>query len=257
MKKLSSPFPWVGGKRQLRNEIIALIPDHKTYVEVFAGGAWVYWGKEPSKVEVINDINGDLINLYKQIQSDPEAFYDRLWWLLNAREEYYRLLHIIQHERESLSDLDRAVYYFYIIKNAFGGRFGSGYAFGRRQPPRSAVKHDTLVSLSERLSNTYIENLSYKRLIKNYDYEDAVFYCDPPYVVADGSTLYQHVFDEKQHIDLRDRLANLKGKFILSYDDVPKVREIYKGFKIRKTKEIRYTLNQKSRYKHELLISNF
>lgn len=71
MPKLNSPFPWVGGKRLLRNHIISLIPEHRCYVEAFAGGAWVYWGKEPSKVEVINDINGDLINLYKQIQDTP------------------------------------------------------------------------------------------------------------------------------------------------------------------------------------------
>lgn len=257
MPKLASPFPWVGGKRLLRDDIIDIIPPHNTYIEAFAGGAWVYWGKEPSEVEVLNDINGDLINLYRQIQTDAEAFYDRYWWLLNARDEYYRILHTIQHDRENLTDLDRAAYYFFVIKNAFGGRFGSGYAFGKRQPPRSAIQHDTLVALSERLSRTYIENLSYERLIKNYDFENAIFYCDPPYVCADGKNYYQFVFDETKHADLRDRLANLKGKFILSYDDVPLVRDLYKGFNIRKTREVRYTLNQKARYKSELLITNF
>jgi DNA adenine methylase len=58
MKKLNSPFPWVGGKRLLRDHIISLIPEHRCYIEAFAGGAWVYWGKEPSKVEVINDLDG-------------------------------------------------------------------------------------------------------------------------------------------------------------------------------------------------------
>ena len=257
MPKLSSPFPWVGGKRQLRDEIISLIPKHRCYVEAFAGGAWVYWGKEPSKIEVLNDINGDLINLYKTMRDDSEKFYERLWWLLNSRDEYYRLLRIIKEKPADLSDLERAVYYFFIIRNAFGGKFGSGYAFSRRRPPRQALKHEFLLALSERLSNTYIENLSYERLIKNYDYEDSFIYCDPPFTGSDGSKDYQFVMNESGHQLLHDKLAGIKGKFLLSYDDTPFVRKLYKGFKIEKTKPVLYTLNQTNRYKTELLIRNY
>ena len=257
MKKLSSPFPWVGGKRQLRNHIISLIPEHRCYIEAFAGGAWVYWGKEPSAVEVINDLDGNLVNLYRHIQDDVEGFYNKLWYLLVSREEYYRYLKILKESPESLSDLERAVYYFYVIKNAFGGRFGSGFAFSKMQPPRSTVGYDTLLALSERMQKTYIENLPYPRIIKNYDSEKSFFYCDPPYVVADGKDYYKFSFTEEMHHDLRDRLANLKGKFLLSYDDVPMIRSLYKDFKIEKTKEVRYTLSQKDQYKHELLIRNY
>lgn len=257
MTKLNSPFPWVGGKRKLRDDIITRIPAHHTYIEAFAGAAWVYWGKEPSKVEVLNDINGDLINLYKQIRLDPEAFHDALWWMLNARAVYTATISKIKNEPESLPDIDRAVHFFYCIKNAFGGRFGSGYAFSKRQPPRSAIPYDTLVALSERLSNTYIENLSFERIIKNYDYPEAFFYCDPPFTCADGSNQYQHIFDEEKHILLRDKLAAIEGKFLLSYDDTPAVRKLYKDFKIEKTKPIQYTLNQNKRYNHELFIRNF
>ena len=257
MPKLNSPFPWVGGKRLLRDEIISRIPEHHCYAEVFAGGAWVFWGKEPSHTEVINDINGDLINLYRHIQNNPEQFYDRLWWILNAREEYYRLLSTIKNAKDELSDLDRAVYYFYIIKNAFGGRFGSGYAFSKRQPPRSAIPHDTLIALSERISRCYIENLSFERLIKNYDSPEIFFYCDPPFTCSDGGTEYQFTMDDQKHVLLRDKLAEIKGKFILSYDDTDSVKDLYKGFKIEKTKPIQYTLNQKHKTKNELFISNF
>ena len=257
MKKLNSPFPWVGGKRLLRDHIISLIPEHRCYVEAFAGGAWVYWGKEPSKVEVINDLDGNLVNLYRHIQDDVEAFYEKLWHLLISREEYHRYLKILKDDPKSLTDLERAVYYFYVIKNAFGGRFGSGFAFSKTVPPRSKIGYETLIALSERLQKTYIENLPYNRIIKNYDSEKSFFYCDPPYVVADGKDYYRFSFTEEKHVDLRDRLANLKGKFLLSYDDVPMIRELYKGFKIEKTKEVRYTLSQKAQYKHELLIRNY
>lgn len=259
MPKLVSPFPWVGGKRLLRDDIIARIPQHRCYIEAFAGGAWVYWGKEPSKVEVINDINGNLVNLYRQIQSNSEAFYDRLWWLLNSREEFYRIVSIIRNQPADLPDLDRAVYYFFILKNCFGGAAGKkpSYGFSRRQPPRSAITHETLVALSDRLSRTFIENLSFERLIKNYDFEDAFFYCDPPFTGSDGSNDYEFVMSEEKHILLRDQLSKIEGKFLLSYNDAPVIRKLYKGFKIEKTKPINYTLGGGSKTVRELLIRNY
>ncbi len=258
MSTLSSPFPWVGGKRLLRSHIISQIPEHTCYAEPFVGGAWVFWGKEPSRVEAINDINNDLVNLYRQIQTDPEEFYEKLWWLLNARSEYYRILEIMKDKPEDLSDLDRAVYYFFVIKHAFGGRFGSGYAFSKTQPPRGVIKHESLLALSNRLASAHIENLPYNRFIKNYDSAKTFFYCDPPYTMTDGKVdFYQHNFTEGQHTELRDKLAGIEGKFLLSYDDSPLIRDLYKGFKIEKTKPIQYTLNQNKRQVHELLIRNY
>jgi DNA adenine methylase len=257
MAKLGSLFPWVGGKRILRNDIIARFPLHTIYIEAFAGGAWVYWGKEPSKVEVINDINGDLINLYKVLQKNPDQFYDQIYYMLASRQQYYDVMNILEGNRENISDVERAVYFYFSIKNAFGGRYGGGFAFSRRVPPRSAIRHETLVAVTERLSNTYIENLSYERLIKNYDHAGAFFYCDPPYVVADGKNYYQFAFTEEDHKKLASTLMAMEGKFLLSYDDVPIVRDLYKGCKITKTKPVLYTLNQKHKYKTELLIQNY
>ncbi len=135
--------------------------------------------------------------------------------------------------------------------------FGSGFGFSRRQPPRSAITQDTLVALSERLSRTYVENLSFERLLKNYDHDDAFFYCDPPFTGSDDSKDYEYVMDEAKHLLLRDKLSKIKGKFLLSYDDTPFVRDLYKNFHIEKTKPIQYTLNQNKRYQHELLIRNY
>ena len=257
MKKLNSPIPWVGGKRLLRHEIISRFPEHNTYIEPFAGAAWVYWGKEPSTVEVINDLNGDLVNLFLTIKNHPEEFYDRLWYMKTSRELYKKSIEVIESGAKGLDDIDRAVYFFYSIKNAFAGRFASGFAFSKKQPPRSAIGLDFVQELSQRLENTYIENLPYQRIIKNYDSPESFFYCDPPYVVADGTKYYQHVFTPDMHIDLKNRLSKIKGKFLLSYDDVPTIRELYKDFNIKKTKPVRYTLNQKSQYKQELFITNY
>jgi len=257
MTKLTSPLPWVGGKRLLREQIISRIPEHQCYAEVFAGGAWVYWGKETSKVEVINDIDSNLTNLYSQIKNDPEGFYEKVWFLLCSREEYHRYMKILKESPCELSDLDRAVYYYYVIKHAFGGKFGSGFSFSRKQRPKPHIGYEKLISLSERLQNTSIENLPYEQIIDKYDSKETFFYCDPPYVVADGTEYYKYCFTEERHIDLRDRLAKINGKFLLSYDDVPLVRNLYKDFRIEETQPVRYSLSQFRQCKRELLIRNY
>ncbi len=247
----------MGGKRLLRESIIAKIPSHRCYVEAFAGAAWVYWGKPPSEIEVINDIDGNLVNLYRQIQTNVEAFYEKVWYLLVSREEYHRYLKLLTKHPESLSDLERAVYYFYIIKHTFGGRFGAGFAFSKTHPPKSTVGHDTLLALSERLQNTYVDNLSYERILKNYDGKDTFFYCDPPYVVANDRSFYRYYFNEQHHIELQEKLSKIEGKFLLSYDDVPLIRELYKDFAIEQTDPVQYSLSKKRQVKKELLIRNY
>ena len=260
MKQLNSPIPWVGGKSRLRNDIIALFPDHHTYVEVFAGAAWVYFGKEPSKVDVINDINGDLVNLYRQIKNDPEGFHEALWYMFPSRQLHKMSEELLNDSVGILSDTERAVLFYYQITRAFGARYGSGFCHSPVKPPRSVITMETLIQLRERLQKTYVENLPFDRLIKQYDREETFFYLDPPYVVADGKDYYQFSFNEQKHTELRDQLQASKGKWLLSYDDVPLVRQLYKENKISKTKAVPYTLNNKSsspKFKTELLISNY
>jgi DNA adenine methylase len=257
MSSLQPLLPWIGSKRRLRDEIIPLIPEHTCYVEPFCGSAAVYFGKEPSKVEVLNDVNDLLINLFSQIRDNSEAFYDRLWWLISSRKLYYTATDQLKYNASALSDIDKAVLYFFVIKNSFGSRFASGFGFARTQPPRATITNETLVTLRERLSNTFVENLSFERVIKNYDKPATFFYCDPPYTSSDNTKEYQHVFSPVLHEKFRALLGKIKGKFLLSYDDVPYIRDLYKGFNIKNTKPITYTLNQKHRTKCELLISNY
>jgi DNA adenine methylase len=260
--KLTSPLAWVGGKSRLRDSIISLIPEHNCYAEVFAGAAWVYFGKEPSKVEVINDVNGDLINLYRILQTRHEEFYEVLWYMFPSRQLHKDSKAILEADKtkQILTDVERAVLFYYQIKFAFGARYGAGYALSNVRPPRALIGIDLLVDIRARLANTHVENLSYDRLIKNYDDPKTFFYCDPPYVMADGGDYYQFGFEVSDHERLRDCLANAKARWLLSYDDVPLIRSLYHDFKIRKTKEIPYTLNNKNgnaKLKRELFISNY
>lgn len=81
-------IPWIGGKRRLADHIIPRFPAHDCYVEVFAGGAALYFLRPPAKVEVINDINGELINLYRVVQHHLEEFVRQFKWALTSRQVF-------------------------------------------------------------------------------------------------------------------------------------------------------------------------
>jgi DNA adenine methylase len=254
--KMISPIPWVGSKRQLRDTIVPLIPPHTCYVEVFTGAGWVYLGKEPSKVEVINDINGDLIRLFAALKNQTDEFLDALWYMFPSRDMFMDARGQLE-SLKVLTDMERAVLFYYHIKNAFGGKYGGGFGFARTQPPRRIIAADLAIKLRDRLMNTYVENLSFERLIKNYDAPETFFYLDPPYIMDSGDRCYQFEFKLEDHIKLSKILINLMGKFLLSYVDHPWVRETYKDFKIETTPPVTYTLSGKAKQKTELFISNY
>ena len=79
-KMLNSPFKWVGGKSRLRKYIVALLPQHSCYVELFAGAAWVLFGKSPSDVEILNDIDQDLITFFRIVKEKPEELIASFEW---------------------------------------------------------------------------------------------------------------------------------------------------------------------------------
>ena len=117
---MSSPvIPWVGGKRRLAKHILPLFPAHTCYVEPFCGGAALYFLKETSKVEVINDVNGELINLYRVIKNHLEEFVRQFKWALTSRQvfEWTKAT-----PTEVLTDIQRAARFYYLQTTAFGGR---------------------------------------------------------------------------------------------------------------------------------------
>lgn len=259
----NSFIAWIGGKRLLRKTIIALMPEHKTYVEVFGGGGWVLFGKQPSAIEVYNDLNTNLVTLYRVVRAMLPLFIKRLEALLASRDEYNTFQQALK-TGDFESDIDRAIAFYYCIKNSFGSGITTGWAFSPTQPPRKCVTED-LELAHERLKNVYIDNLSFDRLIPNWDRAETLFYCDPPYYMLldlGGRDYYQCSFTREDHARLRDTLSGIKGKFILSYDDHPDVRKLYEGFNLTEVAGgVRYTMNNRpgcqSRVKPELIIMNF
>lgn len=254
---MKSFIGWVGGKSQLKKQIIPLIPkDCDRYIEVCGGAGWVLFGKEKIKgqMEVFNDIDGDLINLYKQIKYNCSELQKEIDWL-HSRELFNTYRMEIEHSLP-LSDVQRAARYLYLIKCSFGSNRNS-FATA----PKSICNIiDELPLYKERLKNVIIEKRDFESLIKTYDRKSALFFVDPPYV---GSEQYYNKqfcsFKVVDHKRLNTVLKAIKGRFILTYNDCETVREMYKNFNMRGA--VRNNLlpanpSDRSEYK-ELIITNY
>ena len=249
---LKPPICRVGGKSKLRNTIIEMIPKHTCYVELFFGAGWVYFGKEESRVEVINDIDRELVNLFKTIKYHSPEIERLLKYEFSGRDifEEYKNCSI-----EYLTEIHRAIRFLYLITQSFAGK-GKVYGYGTTTKPSQHIFKEVLGEIRERLKNTYVENLSFEKIIDKYDREHSFFFCDPPYFETSG---YDNKFGEDEHILLLDKLKNLKGKFLLTINDHPKVREWYKDFNIKEV-EVNYSVSkdEKGRGKYkELIITNY
>lgn len=119
VSKGKSPLGWLGGKSRLALPIIERFPDHTCYCEVFAGAAWVLFKKAPSQVEVINDINRDLVTLYRCVQHHLRELVEQFKWLLVARGEFERFM---ATPPEVLTDIQRAARFYYVMKTGFGAK---------------------------------------------------------------------------------------------------------------------------------------
>ncbi|WP_079495788.1 DNA adenine methylase [Maledivibacter halophilus] len=255
---LKPPIPRLGGKSRLRKKIISMLPEHKCYAAPFFGVGWVFFGKQQSKVEVINDIDGELMNLFKMIKYHAEEIDRVMFYEVSSRDRFN------QYKRadiENLTEIQRAVRYIYIISQSFASK-GGCYGYGTNTRPSPQIYNtEFLVDLKKRLRNTYIENLDYKVIFKKYDREWTFFFCDPPYLDTDikFSSGCKINFDKEEHIKLSNILKNIKGKFLLTINDHPFIRELYEGFNVIETK-VNYSVAKKSssrkRYR-ELIITNY
>ncbi len=248
---------WVGGKSLLAGKIIPLMPAHKCYCEVFAGAAWMLFKKPESKVEVINDINLDLVTLYRVIQHHLEEFVRYFKWVLVSREEFERLKRV---DATTLTDIQRAARFYYLIRTRFSSNLNSpSLGVSTQRGPRLNLLRieEELSAAHLRLTRVYVENLPFEKLIDRYDRAHTFFYIDPPYYGCEhyyGKGLFQRSdFDA-----LAARLAKVKGKFIMSINDAPEIRKIFADFRI-KTVATRYTTGnaKKADVVTELLIMNY
>jgi DNA adenine methylase len=250
-------IPYFGGNSRLAKTIINKIPEHTCYVEVFAGGANVFFAKNPSQAEVINDLDKDLATLYRSIKHHPEELYRQFKFTLVSRAEFERERDV---NPETLTDIQRAARYLYLQKNAFGGHI-TGRTFGTSTTGKPRLNLLSLESTIEeawrRLVHVVIECKDFRDLIPLYDRPHSFFFLDPPYWDIPG---YKYDFAEQDFLDLVKILRDLKGKFLMTINDTPEVRRIFDGFIIEET-TLKYSLSSsaksRSKIRTELLISNY
>jgi DNA adenine methylase len=254
---MKSFLAYVGGKSLLADRIIKKIPsDHECYCEVFAGAAWLLFKKEPSKVEIINDINSELITLYRCVQNHVDELVRYMRWLLISRDEWDRLRKV---KPETLTDIQRAVRFYFLLKNSFSSKldFSSFRVAATGRPTFNFLRlEEQFAEAHLRLSGVYIENKPYQYIIERFDKPATFFYIDPPYY--DCEDCYgKGIFSKADFETLNDLLKAVKGRFIMSINDTKEIRRIFRGFEIEPVKTT-YSLAAKGvSTAKELLVRNY
>lgn len=259
VRPVSPAAPHLGGKRNLARRICAILRDtpHRTYVEPFVGmgGIFLRRDRRPA-AEVINDLSGDVANLFRILQRHYQALMDMLRWQLTSRAEFDRLRAL---PADRLTDLERAARFLYLQRLAFGGKVeGRTFGVDRRTPGRFDVTklEPLLGEIHERLAGVTIEQLAYAELIRRYDGPDVLFYLDPPYVDCEDD--YGAGFERADFVRLAGQLAGIQGRFLLSINDRPLAREVFGRFELEAV-PVTYTVGAKhggGQRAGELLVSN-
>lgn len=253
----NKPFiPYMGGKRRLVSQLVRKIPEHQCYVELFAGGAALFFMREQaSKVEVINDINGELVNLYRVVQHHLEEFVRQFKWALVSRQifEWLKLAHV-----EGMTDIQRAARFYYLQHTAFGAKV-SGQSFGTATTARPV----NLLRIEEQLSQAHlrltgvtVEHLDWDVCLQKYDRSHSFMYADPPYWKMAS---YGMAFGLEQYQLLASLMKSCKAKVMLSINDHPDMRDVFADLCIEQ-QSIQYTLASSGAgrdIKKELIITNY
>jgi DNA adenine methylase len=196
---------------------------HVCYCEPFAGGMAVLLAKERSKVEVVNDINGTLVALYRNLQFHLPAILTEINWLFSSRQNLKDFL-----AQPGLTEIQRASRFLLVNRTSFAGNMNS-FAVAKTSGGGAAFDRDAVAELlgkaHERMNGVVVEHLPYERCLHNYDSKDTFCFIDPPYLEAPTGA-YQG-FSEVDLRGLRKRVEKLKGKWMVTLDDSKLNRELF------------------------------
>jgi DNA adenine methylase len=229
MKNRTRPIlRWPGGKSRMLKHLLPLIPEHTCYCEPFMGGIAVLLAKQRSDVEVINDLNGDLVALYRNLQHHLPELLREMDFMFSSRQTLHDYI-----AQPGITEIQRAARFLLKNRTSFGGGMksfavartsGGGGAFSR------AKSTDLLGAVHTRLDGVVVEHLSYERCLELYDSKDSFFFIDPPYLNA--PTGAYEGFSEADVRLLRKRVDKLKGKWIVTIDDSPLSRDLFSDCKL-------------------------
>lgn len=248
-ENMKSFIPWIGGKRLLSKKIVSLLPEKiDRFIDVFGGGGSVLFSKDKhANLEIYNDANGDLVNLFRCIKYHRQELQREIDGYINAREIFEDILDRL--DTRGFTDIQRAAMFYIKVKISYGA---DGRTYGCN---KKSLSSEYLTEVEQRLNTgagVVIEHKDFENLIKVYDRPNALFYCDPPYHKTEK--YYDAHFNEDDHLRLKQCLNSIKGQFLLSYNDDDFIRELYKDYNIIPVERAN---NLSSGTFKELLIKNY
>lgn len=255
------PAPYIGGKKHLAKTIVSVLEKipHRLYAEPFVGMGGVFLRRRSAPpVEVINDYSRDVATFFRVLQRHYVPFVEMLRFQLTGRAEFERLM---ATEPSTLTDLERAARFLYLQRTAFGGKVaGRTFGVAPDRPARFDITRlgPILQEVHERLAGIVIECLPYGEFLARYDRAGALFYLDPPYFKSEED-YGKGVFGREDFARLAELLGSLKGTFLLSINDTPEIRRVFRAFRSR-TERVTYTVaarHGKGTAAGELLVTNW
>lgn len=255
VRPVSPVAPYVGGKRHLAARLVERIAEipHTGYAEPFVGMGGVFLRRRAApRFEAINDANREVANLFRILQRHYEAFLDVLRFQLTTRSDFDRWQ---ATPPETLTDLERAARFLYLQRTSFGGKvvgqnFGIPWGGGARfNLPRLAL---VLEEVHARLASVVIDCQPWRDFVERYDRPGMLFYLDPPYWGTED--MYAARFDRSEFEALAGVLATLKGRFILSLNDHPETRRLFRQFRVERV-PVAYRLSGGMTAARELIIT--
>lgn len=253
------PFAYYGGKQLLAKRIINLIPKHTAYIEPFCGGAAIFFAKEPSKVEILNDTNRELINFYKILKRDFVSLEKEVQISLHSRD-LHRKAYVIYNNPDLFTELQRAWAIYILSTQGFGGMISNTWGYDRKDNKTVKTIHNKkerfTYEYAIRMQNVQLESTDAIRVIKSRDFEDAFHYVDPPYYNSDMGHYDGYTIEDFQM--LLNALSEVKGKFLLSSypsDILKKYTKQFGWYQIEIDKRV--SISKKGKRKTEVLTANY
>jgi len=220
-----------GGKSRMVKFIMPILnkTPHKLYCEPFAGGAAILLATPPGKREIINDLDNELINLYRQVKHHRQEVIRSLRLLPESRELFEEQMSKIRDPY--VTEIQKAAAFAYVNFYCFGA---DNKTFGIKRigfSTRSFLDRK-LIEFSKRIDRVTVEHVSWERCIALYDCPEALFFCDPPYTKCGQIGAYD-AWTTEDVIKLHETLSNIKGRWIVTLNDCEENRDIFKGCLIR------------------------
>lgn len=214
---MKTPISYYGGKQKLASRIIELIPEHNLYCEPFVGGAAVFFAKQPSGVEVLNDTNRELINFYRVVQEDFVALEKDVNISLHSRS-LHRDARVVYDNPHLFSDRKRAWAAWVLATQSFSSMLDGSWGYDIKKSTTTKKignkREAFTIDLACRLQNVQLECTDALRVIRSRDRPDSFFYCDPPYFNSDCG--HYDGYSKEDFEALLKVLSSIDGKFLLS-----------------------------------------